>query len=78
MENLIQYIMEAKIKDEISTAKKIMKSTFLCNPADYSCAFTWKDDDFIVIKRPRGLRSEMYYLKLSGRSFSKRTNFGLS
>lgn len=55
--------MEAKIKDEISAAKKIMKGNFLCNPADYSCAFTWKDDDFIVIKRPRGLRSEMYDLK---------------
>ena len=63
MESLIQYIMEAKIKDEISAAKKIMKGDFLCNPADYSCAFTWKDDDFIVIKRPRGLRSEMYDLK---------------
>ena len=47
MESLIQYIMEAKIKDEISAAKKIMKGNFLCNPADYSCAFTWKDDDFI-------------------------------
>ena len=55
--------MEAKIKDEISTAKKIMKGPFSGNPADYSCAFTWKDDDFIVIKRPRGLRSEMYDLK---------------
>ena len=63
MESLIQYIMEAKIKDEISAAKKIMKGNFLCNPADYSCAFTWKDDDFIVIKRPRGLRSEIYDLK---------------
>lgn len=62
MESLIRYIMEAKIKDEISVAKKIMKHAFPCNPADYSCAFAWKDDDFIVIKRPRGLRSEMYDL----------------
>lgn len=66
MKTIIQCINESsmeKLKDVYSEVKKLCgKAKFFWEPSEWSVAFKWKDDDYIVVKRPRGLRSQRYVL----------------
>lgn len=67
MKTILDCINEAKsqkLKDVYSEVKKLCgKAKFFWEPSDWSVAFKWKDDDYIVVKRPRGLRSKQYNIK---------------